>query len=188
MGGSGSLVHFCIVVTSLHKLYKKNKSSTAPEQILFLVTYDPLQLSLVTCRLAVLLCKCREPLLAIKPLLASPPKPPSLPCIGNDWTLALNLLTPWGSVNVMTSLLVSAAQQETLLASPSSCSEKVLPPLCPPSPPFPCRGAGWDLASALCSAASRSRTGSPLLLPPRQGSRSPPYRSAVVAMPEVRAF
>ena len=60
MGYTESLVYFCSVVIFLHKLYKKNKSSTAPEQILFLVTYDTLQLSLVTCCLAVLLCKCRE--------------------------------------------------------------------------------------------------------------------------------
>lgn len=52
--------HFYISVLFLHKLYKKNKSSTSPEQILFLVTYDTLQLSLVTRCLAVLLCKCRE--------------------------------------------------------------------------------------------------------------------------------
>lgn len=52
----------------------------------------------------------------------------------------------------MTSLLVSAAQQETLMASPSSCSEKVLP--LPPLP-FPCSRAGSDLISGPGSAASR---------------------------------
>lgn len=42
----------------------------------------------------------------------------------------------------MTSLLVSAAQQETLMASPSSCAEKVLPPPVPPQPALPLQWSG----------------------------------------------
>lgn len=111
-------------------------------------------------------------LLAIKPLLVSPPKPPSLQCIGNDWTLALNLLTPWGSVSVMTSLLVSAAQQETLVASPSSCSEKVLLPFFFFLPSLPLQssglrpsfrsGLGSQLVLAQAPTAAASSPGQPV--------------------------
>lgn len=51
----------------------------------------------------------------------------------------------------MTSLLVSAAQQETLMASPSSCSEKVLPFFFFPSLPLQSSGLRPSFRSGLGS-------------------------------------